>query len=77
VLCDLMMPQMTGMDLFETLERELPEQARRFVFLTGGAFTPKSRTFLERVKNLRIDKPFDVAGLRAMVTERLREPVAQ
>jgi two-component system cell cycle sensor histidine kinase/response regulator CckA len=74
ILCDLMMPQMTGMDLFETLERELPEQARRFVFLTGGAFTPKSRTFLERVKNLRIDKPFEVSGLRAMVAERLREP---
>jgi len=75
ILCDLTMPEMTGMELYETLERELPDQARRVVFLTGGAFTPKSRTFLERVKNLRIDKPFEVAALRAMVTARLREPV--
>ncbi len=73
IICDLMMPQMTGMDFHEALEQELPEQSRRIVFLTGGAFTAKARSFLERVKNLRIDKPFEVAALRTMVAERLRE----
>jgi CheY-like chemotaxis protein len=73
IVCDLMMPQMTGMDFHEALERELPEQLQRIVFLTGGAFTAKARAFLERVKNLRIDKPFEVAALRALVAERLRE----
>jgi hypothetical protein len=38
-----------------------------------SALTPKSRKFLEQVKNLRIDKSFEVAALRAMVAERLRE----
>jgi len=73
IICDLMMPEMTGMELHETLERERPDDARRIVFLTGGAFTPKARTFLEQVKNMRIDKPFEVAGLRALVAEWLRE----
>ena len=73
ILCDLMMPQMTGMEFHEVLERELPEQAREIVFLTGGAFTPKARSFLEQVKNQRVDKPFEVASLRAMVAGRLRD----
>ena len=73
IICDLMMPEMTGMEFHEALERELPDEARRVVFLTGGAFTAKARTFLEQVKNMRIDKPFEVAALRALVAERLRE----
>jgi CheY-like chemotaxis protein len=71
IFCDLMMPHMTGMDFHEALEQELPEQSQRVVFLTGGAFTAKARAFLERVKNLRIDKPFEVAALRALVAQRL------
>ena len=39
ILCDLMMPGMTGMDLHEALSRLAPEQASRVVVLTGGAFT--------------------------------------
>ena len=39
IFCDLMMPQMTGMDLHRELAAELPDQAARMIFLTGGAFT--------------------------------------
>jgi CheY-like chemotaxis protein len=73
IFCDLTMPQMTGMEFYETLESELPEVAKRIVFLTGGGFTPKARTFLEQVKNQRVYKPFEVDALRAMVAERLRD----
>jgi CheY-like chemotaxis protein len=74
IFCDLMMPEMSGMELYEMLERELPEVAKRVVFLTGGAFAPKARTFLEQVKNPRVYKPFEVSALRAMVTGQLGEP---
>jgi CheY-like chemotaxis protein len=43
VLCDLMMPEMTGMDLYEELRERLPDCAARMVFLSGGAFTPRAR----------------------------------
>lgn len=36
IFCDLLMPEMTGMDLFETLEQKMPELTARFVFLSGG-----------------------------------------
>ena len=71
VLCDLMMPEMTGMDLFDLVTAEMPEVARRFVFITGGAFTPRARELLDSVPNPRIMKPFDPHGLRGAVRESL------
>jgi nitrogen-specific signal transduction histidine kinase len=64
ILCDLMMPGMKGWELHAALEQVAPDQARRMVVLTGGAFTEGAREFLERVPLPRIDKPFDLAILR-------------
>ncbi|HUL61149.1 MAG TPA: ATP-binding protein [Anaeromyxobacteraceae bacterium] len=67
VVCDLMMPEMTGMDLYERVGEIAPELAHRIVFATGGAFTERSRDFLQRVPNARIEKPFDPVRLREAV----------
>ena len=72
ILCDLMMPEMTGMDLHEELMRIVPAQAERMIFMTGGAFTPSGRTFLDTVPNQRIEKPFDPQHLAALIHDRLR-----
>ena len=45
ILCDLMMPVMTGAEFHRELSLRSPEQARRIVFLTGGAFTVNAREF--------------------------------
>jgi signal transduction histidine kinase len=71
ILCDLHMPEMTGMDLFRRLGRVAPDHAGRMVFMTGGAFTPAARAFLERVRQPRLDKPLDAAVLRRMIEELL------
>ncbi len=71
VLCDLMMPEMTGMDLHARLAREAPGVAARLVFLTGGAFTPAARDFLDRVPNARLEKPFEPQALRDVVAGAL------
>ena len=67
VLCDLMMPQVTGMDLYGALVALDRKQAAQMVFMTGGAFTPAARAFLDGVPNLRIEKPFEIQQLRALV----------
>ncbi len=72
VLCDIMMPVVTGIELHAELKRVAPDQADRMVFLTGGAFTESARAFLDQVTNPRLDKPFPVQTLRALVNERLR-----
>jgi CheY-like chemotaxis protein len=72
ILCDLMMPAMTGMDLHAELVRDVPDQAECMVFVTGGVFTPDAKSFLDRVPNERIEKPFDLQKLMELVDRRLR-----
>ncbi len=65
VLCDLMMPELTGMDLYAELMRKRPEQAARFVFMTGGTFTDRASEFLESIV---------VAPLTKTVSQRRTTP---
>jgi PAS domain S-box-containing protein len=58
VLCDLMMPELTGMDIHARVARERPGLEQRIVFITGGSFTPRAREFLDHVTNGRLMKPF-------------------
>jgi len=68
ILCDLMMPDTTGMDLQEVLEQEAPELAKRTVFMTGGAFTPRAREFIARFEGRVLEKPFRIGDLQNAVT---------
>ncbi|HEY8926116.1 MAG TPA: ATP-binding protein [Polyangia bacterium] len=72
ILCDLMMPQMTGMDFFTALSSLDPGAMESVVFTTGGAFTPSARAFLKAVRNRFLEKPFDLITLRALVNEMVR-----
>ncbi len=69
VFCDLMMPELSGMDLYERLQEQKPELASRFIFMTGGAYTPRARTFLETVPNGWLEKPFDAQQLRKVMAK--------
>ena len=71
ILCDLMMPDVTGVDFYNELKEFAPQRAADIVFMTGGAFTPKARNFLETVTNERLEKPFDMATLKNLVQEHL------
>jgi signal transduction histidine kinase/DNA-binding response OmpR family regulator len=67
ILCDLMMPDMTGMDLHRWLTEAFPALSERVVFVTGGAFTPKAAEYLAGTRNHRVDKPFDASALKDLV----------
>lgn len=69
ILCDLMMPEITGMDLYDRLLAISADQAERMVFLTGGAFTTRAQKFLDGRPYL--EKPFDLRALEDLVAERL------
>ncbi len=76
ILCDLMMPEMTGMQLHAEVARRAPDQAARMVFMTGGAFTPRAQAFLTGTANLRLDKPFTPTELRDIVAQVASTPKA-
>jgi signal transduction histidine kinase len=72
ILSDLMMPQMTGMDLYEELCRIAPDQAKKMIFLTGGVFTERAREFLDGLSNPCIEKPFELANVLELIAVTLR-----
>jgi signal transduction histidine kinase/ActR/RegA family two-component response regulator len=67
VLCDLQMPEMSGMELHAAVRERFPALANRFVFVTGGAFSADARRFLEKAVSAVIQKPFRVEELLALV----------
>ncbi|HEY6459121.1 MAG TPA: ATP-binding protein, partial [Polyangiaceae bacterium] len=67
IVCDVMMPGLTGIDLHERVARHRPERASQFVFITGGTYTAHAREYLGRVSNTRLSKPFDTPDLLAAI----------
>lgn len=71
VLCDLQMPEMSGIELFATVQQQWPELASKFIFITGGAFSPEARRFLENPSVICINKPFQIRELMDLIDARL------
>ncbi len=71
ILCDVMMPEMSGIELYEQLQARFPAFTQRIVFMTGGAFSAPAREALEQLGAPRLEKPFSETALRqalALVT---------
>ena len=64
ILCDLMMPDVSGIELYAQMS---VEERERIVFMTGGAFTPQTREFLAKIDRPRLDKPFSERELREAI----------
>jgi PAS domain S-box-containing protein len=72
ILSDLMMPEMSGMEFYDELGRRFPDLLERVVFISGGAFTAGADTFLDRVTNERLEKPFESDTIRAVVRKYVK-----
>jgi len=72
ILCDLMMPGVTGMDVHHWLVEHDPVLAARVVFVTGGAFGPVAADYLNETGNLKLEKPFGTDEFRDLVSGRIR-----
>ncbi len=77
VVCDLMMPEVSGMDVHAWLRERDPALAARFVFITGGVFTTGAASYLEQVDNPRLEKPFNRTTLREVVGALVRRSRAE
>ena len=69
ILCDLQMPELSGIDLHARLSASLPDHADRMIFVSGGAVTPEAQSFVSTVKNKVLDKPVPPDTLRAVIAE--------
>jgi PAS domain S-box-containing protein len=73
VLCDLMMPELSGMELLDRVRSDHPQMAPRFIFMTGGAFTPRAGEFVKSIDNQILDKPLELERLRSAIRKLMAE----
>ena len=69
IFLDLMMPGLTGMDIYRELERLDQTLAAKAVFLTAGVFKQEAQKFLKSFPNKYIEKPVETKVLRALAQE--------
>lgn len=74
VLCDVMMPGVSGLDVYRQVRSENEPLARRFVFATGGLFSQELSENVKRLSNMIVEKPFDPAELRRVILAAVPEP---
>jgi CheY-like chemotaxis protein len=72
ILCDVMMPGLSGVELRDRVQAVSPDQAARIVFITGGLIVPEVRATLDHVTNTILEKPIDLDGLRELIRRRVR-----
>ena len=73
ILCDLIMPGMTGVQLYRAIAETSPEQAAVTVLMTGGS-APREAVELIARGMPTLPKPFDLDQLRAVI-QQLRSSV--
>ena len=70
VVADVRMPGIGGVELFEQAERQHPELADRFIFVTGEPGSAPIAAFLEARRTPCMSKPIDLNDLAAAVERR-------
>ena len=63
ILCDVMMPELTGPELYHRLA---PDLQRRVLFMTGGMLD-RVQSLMEGVPKRLIEKPFSRAAIKATI----------
>ncbi|MBI2391647.1 MAG: PAS domain S-box protein [Deltaproteobacteria bacterium] len=75
ILCDVMMPDVSGLGVYEALRRDRPELCDRFAFMTGGVFPEPSIQFIAGPGALKLHKPFEIAEVERLLA-RVRSATA-
>jgi CheY-like chemotaxis protein len=70
IFCDLMMPEVSGVDLYKEATQQAPGIEQRIIFITGGAFTQRAKDFLESIPNKWLEKPFNIQEIQELVRQR-------
>ncbi len=75
IVCDIRMPGLSGMDLYDWLKAQRPAMTRRILYTTGDTFDTKTREFLDASQVPYLGKPFDLKQLKQSLERLLETPV--
>lgn len=71
ILCDIMMPGLSGVALYERLAQVCPEARERIIFISAGTFTDKTQAFADGTSQPVLLKPVRRQDLRAAIESLL------
>ncbi len=74
VLCDLSLPDLSGIDIYARVAVDKPELKERFVVMTGGAVSAESRDFLDEYEGPLLNKPFTLSQVEALIDTIVGKP---
>lgn len=69
VVCDVVMPERTGLDVLTTVRTRWPNLVGRFLLITGGAISREIDAQLEAAAVPVLRKPFSFAELEAAIAQ--------
>ena len=81
IICDVKMPVMNGIQLYEILKKRKPKMAERIIFISGDIINRETIRFLKTCGCMYLGKPFKIEMLRKSVSHLISnrefvEPVA-
>lgn len=74
IVCDVMMPDMNGCELYQRIAEQHPGSERQVVFITGGTFTSEVDDFLAATPNRVLTKPFNLESILSTIDYVTRTP---
>ncbi len=69
IVCDILMPGFSGMEVYDMVGERRPDMARKIVFTTGASVMSGIDSFLGSVQNPSVDKPFRIDHMRSVILE--------
>jgi CheY-like chemotaxis protein len=72
IICDLQMPVLDGVAVYEAVAVRAPERLGSLVFMTGGAVTARAQAFLSRTRPRVIEKPIELEALFELAASAVR-----
>jgi CheY-like chemotaxis protein len=72
VLCDVLMPVISGPEVYATIEQRWPDILPHLVFMTGGAFTPATAEFIGKALTPILPKPFLLSDLAKLIEDKVK-----
>ncbi len=69
IFCDILMGELSGIDVYRWVKENRPGLERNMVFMTGDIYGKEVTSFLRGLKNDRLSKPFELTALRRYVAE--------
>jgi PAS domain S-box-containing protein len=72
VFCEAELPDMTAIDVYRNVVRDIPALAPRFVFAVGRSVRAEVEAELAALPNERVSRPFDVGTLIQLVRSQIQ-----